>query len=194
MSVFRLYIELGLNHILDLGAYDHILFIITLCAIYNLNEWKRILILVTAFTLGHSITLLLATLRIINISSPIIEFLIPLTISCTALFNISFEQAQENKTLHRIKYLAALFFGLIHGLGFSNYLKNLLGFESNIIKPLFAFNIGIEFGQILVVAIVIVSGYAVTRYLKYTRKVWNLVLSGAALGISLLLMLERLPF
>lgn len=194
MSVFRLYLDIGIEHILDFKGYDHILFIFTLCSVYTLKEWKRVLILVTAFTIGHSFTLLLATLKLVNISTDLIEFLIPLTIFLTALFNLFHRGIKVGRTLQLLKYLAALFFGLIHGLGFSNYLRGLLGSESGILKPLFAFNIGIEVGQILIVtAIMLLTGLAV-NVAKAKRREWNLVLSGAALGISLVLIIERIPW
>lgn len=179
---------------MDFKGYDHILFIITLCSVYSINEWKRVLILVTAFTIGHSTTLVLATLHILHIDTGLIEFLIPLTIFITALFNTIYRQEKVGITLHRLKYLAALFFGLIHGLGFSNYLQGLLGKESGIVKPLFAFNVGIELGQLIIVSLVLGITWLVVNRLKAPRREWNLVLSGAALGISLILMIDRFPW
>lgn len=193
MSVFKLYLDLGIDHIMDLRGYDHILFIITLCSVYSLREWKRVLILITAFTLGHSTTLVLATLHIVTIDSGLIEFLIPMTIFITALFNSIFRQEEVSKLLHRLKYLAALFFGLIHGLGFSNYLQGLLGKESSIITPLFAFNIGIELGQLLIVSVVLTVTWLVVELIRAPRREWNLILAGAAMGISLILMVDRIP-
>ncbi len=194
MTVFRLYFELGIDHIMDFKGYDHILFIITLCAVYFFSEWKRVLILVTAFTIGHSVTLALATLKFISVPTDLIEFLIPLTIFLTALFNILQKTGKVNKTLHRVKYGAAMFFGLIHGMGFSNYLRGLLGNEESIWKPLLAFNLGIELGQIIVVTIIMIVTALVVNLAGAQRREWNLVSSGAGLGISLILMIERLPF
>lgn len=194
MSVFQLYLELGIDHIMDFRGYDHILFILTLCAVYFFREWKRVLILVTAFTIGHSTTLVLATLDIVKISSGLIEFLIPLTIFLTALFNATYKSEKVNRQLHRLKYAAALFFGLIHGLGFSTYLRNLLGSESSLAKPLLAFNIGIELGQIIVVLVIMSLTWLVVNVLQARRREWNLVISGAGLGISLVMMIERFPW
>ena len=191
MSLFRLYLDLGIDHIMDFRGYDHILFLLTLCAVYNFIEWKKVIILITAFTIGHSATLVLATLHIVKISTSLIEFLIPLTIFLTALFNAVFRNDKVNKSLHMLKYAAALFFGLIHGLGFSNYLKTLLGKESSIVQPLFAFNIGIELGQIIVVAIIMTLTWIMVNLLSAKRREWNLLISGAGLGISLVLMIER---
>ena len=194
MSIFHLYFNLGIDHIMDFKGYDHILFVMTLCVVYTLKEWRRVLILVTAFTIGHSTTLVLATLNILKVNMGWIEFLIPLTIFFTALYNALTRKDKISHTMHLVKYASALFFGLIHGLGFSNYLRSLLGSESSIIKPLFAFNLGIELGQIIIVLIIMFITWLFVTVLRAPRREWNLVLSGAALGISFILMAERLPF
>lgn len=194
MSVFKLYFELGLSHITDLQGYDHILFLVTLCAVYSFKQWKSILILITGFTIGHCTTLLLATFNFITISSKLIEFLIPVTILLTAITNIIYRKNTISKNLHHIKYLATLFFGLIHGLGFSNYLKSLLGSEISILKPLLAFNLGIELGQIIIVSALLIFSIFVTRMLNLEKQDWSFVLSGSGLGIALILILERFPF
>ena len=133
MNTFQLYLSLGFHHIIDIHGYDHIVFILALCAGYSFSQIKNILILITAFTIGHTITLALSTLNIVNVDSALIEFLIPVTILITALTNLF----KTTRLQHKFVYVVALFFGLIHGLGFSNYLKELLGKESSIIKPLF---------------------------------------------------------
>lgn len=194
MSTFQLYLSLGLQHIADFKGYDHILFIITLCAVYQIMHWRKILILITAFTIGHSTSLLLATLNIIRIPGAWIEFLIPVTIFLTAVGNIL--QRKESYSLghHKYKYALALFFGLIHGLGFSNYLRALLSDEDNLFGPLLSFNLGIELGQIIIVSGFILAGIIVINVLKAKSREWNLVISGAGLGISIILIFERLPF
>ena len=194
MSVFELYFKLGLQHIADLKGYDHILFIVTLCAVYSFREWAKVLMLVTAFTIGHSFTLVLATLKILVIDTDLIEFLIPLTIFLTALANTFFRKKGSGWLLHFLKYTAAMFFGLIHGLGFSNYLRSLLGAEQGLFKPLLAFNLGIEGGQLIIVAVIFMLSVLAVDLLRAPRREWNLVLSGAGLGISLILMVERYPF
>jgi hypothetical protein len=194
MSPFELYLKLGIDHIMDMKGYDHILFIITLCAVYKLSEWKRVLILITAFTIGHSVTLVLATLKLVSVSTGLIEFLIPLTIFLTALFNAINKGINVSKMLHTLKYIAALFFGLIHGLGFSNYLRSLLGQESSLWKPLLSFNIGIEIGQVIIVTIIMLITWLVVIIFKAPRREWNLLLSGVGLGIALILMIERVPW
>lgn len=187
MSLFELYLQLGFKHIIDINGYDHIIFILALCAGYNYIEFKKILILVTAFTIGHSVTLALSTLQLVIIRADIIEFLIPVTILITALANLF----NTNKTKNLFIYLITLFFGLIHGLGFSNYLKELLGRESSIVTPLLAFNIGLELGQILIVTIHFLLLFLAVTFLAMNHKNWKIFLSGAAAGIATILIVEN---
>jgi len=194
MSVFSLYLQLGIEHIADVNGYDHILFILVLCIGYTWHQWRQILILVTAFTIGHSLTLALATLQVLSVSTEWIEFLIPVTIVLTALGNILQNRFGKSSATHAVRYGMALFFGLIHGLGFSNYLQQLLGMEESIVMPLLAFNVGIELGQLIIVAIITFLTLLAVDILKSPRREWNLVFSGAALGISFIMALERLPF
>lgn len=190
MSVFSLYFELGLTHILDVRGYDHILFVVALCALYLLRDWRKILILVTAFTVGHSVTLALATLRIVRIDAALIEFLIPVTIFITAVSNIIRKRGANLPRVAPLSYAFALFFGLIHGLGFSNYLRSLLGQNESLLVPLLSFNLGLELGQIIIVAIFLVSSSLVVGLLGVSRRDWKLVVSSAIAGISLMLMVE----
>ena len=194
MSIFHLYLQLGIDHIADFKGYDHILFITSLCAVYLFKQWRKVLVLVTAFTVGHTTTLALATLNIIHFSSKWIEFLIPVTIFLTSMVNIFEHDEIVSMRSQRIKYMAAMFFGLIHGLGFSTYLRSLLGSEHSIVLPLFAFNLGIEIGQLLIVAIVLTITYIIVSWLKFARREWSLVLSGAGMGVSLMLILQRIPW
>jgi hypothetical protein len=188
MNSFQLYFKLGLQHILDLQGFDHILFVLALCAVYIFRDWKKILILVTAFTIGHSLTLALATFNVIQIRSDVIEFLIPVTIAITAFVTILKPKPSTGRGV-QLNYPIALFFGLIHGLGFSNYLKALLGKEASIWQPLLAFNIGLEVGQIVIVGVFLL----VTSLLGLAgvnRKDWTLVVSSFVLGVACMLMLE----
>ena len=185
--MFSIYLRLGFDHILDINAYDHILFVIVLCAVYRHTEWRNILILVTAFTIGHSVTLALSSLNIVVMDADFIEFLIPLTILLTAIFNMLRKGGEVKKVM--INYALALFFGFIHGLGFSNYFKALLGREESILTPLFAFNLGVEFGQLIIVALTVMVAFFFMNVLKVKQREWNLVISGAAAGIAIILML-----
>jgi len=191
MQDFSLYFELGRQHILDWRGYDHILFVMVLCGTYSLSEWKKVLILVTAFTLGHSVTLALSVLDFIQVNSALIEFLIPVTIVITAVSHIISKKAQ-NKAI-KFKYFLALFFGLVHGMGFSNYLKGLLGNSSSITGELFAFNLGLEFGQILIVAGTLVLSFLLINLVKVKKWDWNFFLSSAIFGISFVMAVERIP-
>jgi len=190
MSEFQLYFELGLDHILDINGYDHILFVIVLCALYLSRDWKKVLILVTAFTIGHSITLALATTRIIRVNADLIEFLIPVTIWFTAVSNLFTKQDRIIEGKIWRNYLYAGFFGLIHGLGFSNYLRALLGKDQSIIMQLFAFNIGLEVGQIIIVAFFMAISFIFVDFAGISRRDWKMVISSAVGGIALVLMLE----
>ena len=193
MSEFQLFLQMGFEHIADPQGYDHILFIVALCAVYQPKDWKKLLILVTAFTIGHSVTLALATLQIVNVSSELIEFLIPVTIFLTAVFNYFNNDRKAVKKMNS-RYWLALFFGLIHGLGFSNYLRSLLGKDESIISQLLAFNIGLELGQIMIVLIIFIFTFLFSGIGGVKKREWNLLLSGAAGGIALTMMLERSVF
>ncbi len=193
MNEFSLYFTLGQEHILDyVNGYDHILFVLALCAVYLVSDWKKILILVTAFTIGHSITLALATLQLVTVNPAFIEFLIPLTIFITAVSNLFKKDETLNTGKVQLNYIFALLFGLIHGLGFSNYLRAILGKNQSILSQLLAFNLGLEFGQIIVVAIFLALSFLLVDLLKVTRRDWKMVLSSAIAGIAIILMKDRL--
>ena len=188
-----MYIKLGFQHISDLAGYDHILFLLALCAVYSIDQWRRLFILVTAFTVGHSITLALSSFGWVVIPSHIIEFLIPVTILITAIRNVAVPASdqltddQGNMTGH---YLVALCFGFIHGMGFSNYFRALMMDSSSITIPLLGFNLGIEIGQLLVVSIIVIVASLVVKFAQVKHRDWNLFISGAAAGISIVLMNE----
>jgi hypothetical protein len=190
MSEFQLYFTLGLEHILDIYGFDHILFLVALCVMYSFSHWRRVLILITAFTIGHSVTLALATFKVVEINSALIEFLIPVTILITAISNIVFRSKAETSNFGRLNYFIALFFGFIHGMGFSNYLQSLLGSSSSIVQQLFAFNIGLEAGQIIIVGLFLGLAFITISFVKIDRKDWITIISSIIIGISLMLMAE----
>ena len=187
MGEFETYLKLGFGHIIDLGAYDHLLFVVALCAVYRLEQWRNILLLVTAFTIGHTLTLALATKGLFSLSPEVIEFLIPVTILLTALLNVFEKVGAADSRIMRWNYALTLFFGLIHGMGFSSYLRMLLGDEESILLPLFAFNAGLEIGQLLIVLLTIGSAYLAINILKVRHREWNLFISGAVAGMALML-------
>lgn len=190
MSEFELFFGLGLDHILDIDGYDHILFVIALCAIYEARQWKNVLILVTAFTIGHSITLAMATLKLVALDAGLIEFLIPVTIFITALINIINRHDEPSPLQIRQNYGLALGFGLIHGMGFSNYLRSLLGKDESIVNQLFAFNVGLEVGQIIIVVVFLLLGVILRTFFFLDRRDWVTIVSSAVLGVAITLMIE----
>jgi hypothetical protein len=193
MEEFQLYAKLGFDHITDLNGYDHILFIVALCAVYRPTEWRKLLILVTAFTLGHSLTLALAVLNIIQVPSELVEFLIPATIVITALFNLR-KPVKSQRSFGTLTYWLAAAFGLIHGMGFSNYLRSLLGKSSDIITQLLAFNVGLEIGQLIIVALLLTITFVVVEVAKVKHQLWSIWLSGLAAGAAVVIMSEKWYF
>jgi hydrogenase/urease accessory protein HupE len=191
MQEFNLYFGLGVEHILSWSALDHILFVSALCLRYQFGDWRKVAILVTAFTIGHSITLALSVFGIIKLAVAWIEFAIPLTIAATALNNLMARPAPSGSRLPVI-YFFALFFGMIHGLAYANLLLDLEGSES-LPSHLLAFNLGIEVAQLLVVAVVLTLSFIFVHYFTIPQRWWLWVLSGLILVFSLKMALERLP-
>lgn len=187
MSLFQLYLRLGFEHIINLQGYDHIVFVLALCAGYQWSELKKLLILITAFTIGHSITLALSTLHFILISPELIEFLIPVTILITALSNLRPKTGKNQAALYAI----VLFFGLIHGLGFSSYLKELLGTEASIAGPLLAFNLGLEIGQLLILSVYFAVTAALMRFVFSESKRLRWIISGVAAVVAVSIIIHH---
>ena len=190
MHPFEFYLKLGFEHIANLNGYDHILFLVVLCAVYQISQWRNILILVTAFTIGHSITLFIVSLDFFSIPSRIIKLLIPLTILITSLQNVINIKQIENSSRMGKNYFMALFFGLIHGMDFSNYFKALIMSPDEIVIPLLGFNIGIELGQLLIVLFIVFISFIFLNIIKIKHLKWNLFVSGEAFGISLISIME----
>lgn len=189
--MFRDYFVLGWEHILAWGAWDHLLFIMALGAIYTFKEWKQVLVLVTAFTIGHSVTLALSAFNIIHYSTKWIEFLIPCTIVITGISNTFFKKYGGPGI--KINYFFALFFGLVHGMGFASGLKSLLGRETSITLPLLGFNLGLEAGQIAAVFGLLVFGFILLTVFRVNRRDYVLFISGGAAVSALIMALDRLP-
>ena len=191
MTDFGFYFKLGWDHIMSIEALDHILFVFVLAAIYMLKDWKQVLILVTAFTIGHSITLALSTMNVIQVSSEWVEFLIPCTIVFTAITNFFYKNFTE-KTI-RVNYFLALFFGLIHGLGFANNLRFMLAQDQSLGWSLFGFNVGLEAGQIVIVFVILLLAQVFIQLVKIARRDWVLFVSAAIFSLALKMALERFP-
>jgi len=190
MHEFWMYTQIGFNHIANMSGMDHILFVAALCIRYQLSDWKKWLILVTAFTIGHSVTLVLSVFNYLDFSTNWIEFLIPVTILITSISNMFVKKFSFN-TKFPVIYFFALFFGLVHGLGFSFYLKSLLGMQQNIAPALLAFNLGLEIGQILIVMAILVNSFIFVTLLKAPRRDFILIVSGGILALSLQMSIER---
>ena len=191
MSDFGFYFRLGWEHIMSRAALDHLLFIAALAAIYLLKDWKQVLILVTAFTIGHSLTLALSVFDIIRFNSKWVEFLIPCTIVITAISNL-FQKKFTAQSI-RINYFLALSFGLIHGMGFANTIRFMLAKDQSMGWGLLGFNIGLEAGQIVVVSILLITAYLIVNMLKVNRREWVIFLSAAVFSLALKIAIERLP-
>ena len=199
-TTFPFYFQLGFHHIIDWAALDHLLFLLALCAGYAWTDWRRVLLLITAFTVGHCLTLLVAGLDLVRVPAAAVELLIPLTIVATAVYNLWPRQAAQPGPARRGQgwalYTTALCFGLIHGLGFSNTFRALLFPDEQdlLLQQLLAFNIGIEAGQVLVVGGILLLAYLAQTYLQLTARTWTLLLSVAALVPALVMVAERSGF
>lgn len=192
MNDFPFYFRFGWEHIISREAADHQLFILALAAIYVIKDWRQVLILVTAFTIGHSITLFLSVMEIVTIKSKWVEFLIPCTIVATAVTNL-FQKKFTPKSI-RINYFLALFFGLIHGLGFANNIRMALSSDQSLGWGLFGFNVGLEVGQIMVVLIILLISVLVLNVFKANRREWVIFASACAFSVGLVTAIDRWPF
>ena len=191
MTDFAFYFKTGWHHIISWNALDHILFIIALTSIYLLSNWKQVLVLVTAFTIGHSLTLALSVYDIIRFNEKWVEFLIPCTILVTAILNLIIKEYKSGSV--KANYLLALFFGLIHGMGFANIIRFMLVKNQAIAIPLISFNIGLEAGQIAVVAFILIMSYILINRAGFYRKWWIGSLSLIAILFALVMIKERWP-
>ena len=189
---FLFYFKLGWEHIISADALDHQLFILALVAIYSYKNFKQVLILVTAFTIGHSLTLFLSVTDVIRFESKWVEFLIPCTIVFTSISNL-FRTNFSLKSV-KINYYLALVFGLIHGMGFANSIRIMLAKDQNIGWSLFGFNVGLEAGQIFMVVVVLLITLLIFNYTKIRRRDWVLFISAAVFSLALKMALERIPF
>lgn len=192
MQDFTFYFQLGTEHILTPDAIDHILFVTALCLRYLWKDWKKVVVLVTAFTIGHSLTLALSALNLIHVNAGWIEFFIPLTIAATSINNIV-QYSPEQKSRLPLIYFFALFFGLIHGLAFAGQFLSLEG-KQGLISHLLAFNLGIEAAQLLIVLIVLLLSYMIVQLLKLPRLIWLRGASAVILVISLFWAYKRFPY
>ncbi|KAA3622073.1 MAG: HupE/UreJ family protein [Flavobacterium sp.] len=192
MSDFWLYVKLGLDHVLDLNGYDHILFLVALCAAYSFNAWRKLLLLVTLFTIGHTISLLLAHYNIVAIRGEYVELLIPITILATALYNIFNARRTKPSTANLIFYLVTLFFGLIHGFGFARYYNMMKTDES--VAPLLEFALGVELAQIIIVLLTLLLSFLAVGILRFNKRDWLLIMSSIVIGMTIPMVADTWPF
>ena len=192
MNDFVFYFKIGWEHIVNKSALDHIFFIAALAAIYMLKDWRQVLILISAFTIGHAITLILSAKNVINVNSSLVEFLIPCTIVFTAVSNL-FLKTFTPKSI-RINYFLALFFGLIHGLAFAQTLKWILAEDQSFLVAWLSFSVGLELGQMLVVLLILLLAQVFVGFLKLNRRYWTITVSIAVFILALQMAIVRWPW
>lgn len=185
MDNFIFFLKQGLFHVLDWNAYDHIMFLIALTVVYDFKNWKKIFWLISLFTIGHTFSLFMASFNIVSVSQKWVEFLIPVTILITALVNIFYAKNATKQTKTNTNLFFALFFGLIHGLGFSTYFKILIGSQQSKTIPLLEFALGIELAQLIVVIAVLILGFLVQNIFRFSKRDWILIISSIVLGAVL---------
>lgn len=191
---FWINVKYGINHVLDINAYDHVLFLIVLTVPYLFKDWKRVFLLVTMFTLGHTISLLLAVYGAVNIKSSIIEFLIPVTIFIVALFNVFTSGKGAQKEKIGLLFFSTLFFGLVHGLGFAGEFRMYIGKATSKLVPLLEFALGIELAQVIIVFLVLFLGYIFQTIFRFNKRDWIMVISAIVVGLVIPMLLNNYPF
>ncbi len=183
-------VEYGINHVLDINAYDHVLFLIVLTIPYVFKDWKRVLLLVSVFTLGHTLSLSLAAYGAVTVSSSLVEFLIPVTILIVALFNVFTAGKGAQKERVGILFISTLFFGLIHGLGFAREFKMFVGSSDSKLVPLLEFALGIEIAQIIIVFLVLFLGFLFQTVFRFSKRDWIMVVSSIVVGLAIPMLLS----
>ena len=183
-------VEYGINHVLDINAYDHVLFLIALTVPYLFKDWKRVLLLVSLFTLGHTLSLVLAAYNVVSVNGELVEFLIPITILIVALFNVFTAGKGAQKEKVGILFFSTLFFGLVHGLGFAREFQMLLSDTDNKIILLLEFALGIELAQIIIVFLVLFLGYIIQTLFRFTKRDWIMVISAIVVGLVIPMILN----
>lgn len=192
MSDFWIFFKVGLNHVLDIHGYDHLLFLIALTVPYVAKDWKKILILVSFFTLGHTLSLLLSVFNVVSVKAIFVELLIPITIFIAALFNIV--MAGKSAKNGNMTFVASVtvFFGIIHGLGFSNYFNSILpGKQIDKLAPLCEFAFGIESAQIVVVIGVLILAFIAQTLFRFNKRDFILIMSSFVIGVIVPILIEN---
>lgn len=191
MSDLWIYFQIGLKHVLDINAYDHVLFLIALTVPYSFKDWKQVLILVTTFTVGHTLALFMSVFGLVTINSNLVEFLIPISIIATAIFHLFTAGKPKRNESFGVTGFITLFFGIIHGLGFSNFFKSILpGNASDQVAPLLQFALGIEAAQLIVVLLVLIVSYIIQTFFRFSKRDFALVMSAFVIGVVLPMIIE----
>lgn len=187
---FLFNVKYGINHVLDINGYDHVLFLIVLTIPYLFKDWKRVLLLVSVFTLGHTLSLVLAAYSVVSVNEQLVEFLIPVTILLAALYNVFTAGKGAQKEKVGVLFLTTLFFGLIHGLGFAREFKMLLGDTDNKLVLLLEFALGIELAQVIIVFVVLFLSYVTQTIFRFSKRDWIMVVSAIVVGLVIPMLLN----
>lgn len=190
LETFWTNVQYGINHVLDIKGYDHLLFLMVLAVPYVFKDWKRVLLLITMFTLGHTLSLVLATYGIVTVNGKLVEFLIPVTILIIAVYNVFTASKKGKGNKIGLLFFTALFFGLIHGLGFARYLKMLAGQSENKIELLLEFALGIEIAQVIIVFVVLFLGFLGQTIFRFSRRDWVMVVSAVVVGLVIPMIIQ----
>ncbi|PTM03242.1 MAG: HupE / UreJ protein [Bacteroidetes bacterium] len=190
LETFWTNVQYGINHVLDIKGYDHLLFLMVLAVPYVFKDWKRVLLLITMFTLGHTLSLVLATYGIVTVNGKLVEFLIPVTILIIAVYNVFTASKKGKGNKIGLLFFTALFFGLIHGLGFARYLKMLAGQSENKIELLLEFALGIEIAQVIIVFVVLFLGFLGQTIFRFSRRDWVMVISAVVVGLVIPMIIQ----
>ncbi len=189
LNDFWFNIKYGINHVLDLNGYDHILFLILLTVPYLFKDWKRVFFLVSIFTLGHTLSLVLAAYNVVSINGNLVEFLIPVTILVVASYNLFTSKKVKSQKIG-VLFISTLFFGLIHGLGFAREFKMLAGGVENKLMLLLEFALGIEIAQVIIVFVVLFTSFICQTIFRFSKRDWVMVISAFVGGLVIPMILN----
>ena len=183
-------VQYGINHVLDINGYDHVLFLVALAVPYVFKDWKRLLLLVSVFTFGHTLSLVLSAYDIVSVNAKLIEFLIPITILITAMYNVFTAGKKDKGSKIGLLFFTTLFFGLVHGLGFAREFKMFAGQSENKLELLIAFALGIEMAQIIIVFVALFLGFLCQTIFRFSRRDWVMVISAIVIGVAIPMIIE----
>ncbi|MFD2822319.1 HupE/UreJ family protein [Lacinutrix iliipiscaria] len=183
LEEFWFNVQYGINHVLDINGYDHVLFLLVLAVPYLFKDWKRVLLLVSVFTIGHTLSLILAAYNVVSVNGKLVEFLIPVTILIVAIFNVFTAGKKASNEKVGILFFSTLFFGIVHGLGFAREFKIMVGHSENKLVTLLEFALGIEFAQIIIVFVALFLGFLMQTVFRFSKRDWIMVVSAIVIGL-----------